>query len=147
MQLMASNSRVFTPAPNFAFELAVRRTSDDDMAGLDLGDVSHIISGAERVHAATLKRFTDRFARFGLRRRRCGPSYGLAEATYTWRPALRVGPRRSRTSIPRNCPPGIAERCAAAAGTGLVSYGVPRTPTVRIVDPETSTENAGRNHR
>ena len=39
MQLMASNSRAFSAAPNFAFELAARKTSDEDMAGLDLGDV------------------------------------------------------------------------------------------------------------
>ena len=39
MQLLASNSHAFSAAPNFAFELAARKTSDDDMAGLDLGDV------------------------------------------------------------------------------------------------------------
>ena len=37
MQLLASNSHAFSAAPNFAFELAARKTSDDDMAGLDLG--------------------------------------------------------------------------------------------------------------
>ena len=41
MQLLASNSRAFSAAPNFAFELAARKTSDEDMAGLDLGDVLH----------------------------------------------------------------------------------------------------------
>ncbi len=80
MQLMASNSQAFTAAPNFAFELAARKTSDDDMAGCDLGDVFIIVSGAERVHPATLKRFTDRFAQFNLPRV-IRPSYGLAEAT------------------------------------------------------------------
>ena len=35
---------------------------------------------------------------------------------------------------------GQAERCTTGAGTALVSYGVPRSPTVRIVDPETGTE-------
>ena len=39
MQLLASNSHAFSAAPNFAFELAARKTSDDDMAGLDLGNV------------------------------------------------------------------------------------------------------------
>ena len=81
MQLLASNSHAFTAAPNFAFELAVRRTSDDDMAGLDLGDVLVIVNGSERVHAATLRRFTERFARFNLRDTVIRPSYGLAEAT------------------------------------------------------------------
>ena len=67
--------------PNFGFELAARRTSDDDMAGLDLGDVRAIISGGERPNPATLKRFADRFARFNLDEAVIRPSYGLAEAT------------------------------------------------------------------
>ena len=141
MQLMARNSRVFTPAPNFAFDLAVRRTSDDDMAGLDLGDVRHIISGAERVHAATLTRFTDRFARFGLRPEVLRPSYGLAEATVYVAARAPDGPPDVAHFDSEKLSAGIAERCTAAAGPGLVSYGVPRTPTVRIVDPETRTEN------
>ena len=62
MQLMASNSQVFSAAPNFAYELAARKISDDDMAGLDLGGVHSIVSGSERVHEATLRRFADRFA-------------------------------------------------------------------------------------
>ena len=39
MQLLAGNSHAFSAAPNFAFELAARKTSDDDMAGRDLGNV------------------------------------------------------------------------------------------------------------
>ena len=81
MQLLSSKTYALTAAPNFAFELAVARTTDDDMAGLDLGNVLAIISGAERIHATTLKRFSDRFARFGLRSDVIRPSYGLAEAT------------------------------------------------------------------
>jgi long-chain fatty acid adenylyltransferase FadD28 len=141
MQLMARNSRVFTPAPNFAFDLAVRRTSDNDMAGLDLGDVRHIISGAERVHAATLTRFTDRFACFGLRPEVLRPSYGLAEATVYVAARAPGGPPDVAHFNSEKLSAGIAERSADAAGPGLVSYGVPRTPTVRIVDPGTRTEN------
>jgi acyl-CoA synthetase (AMP-forming)/AMP-acid ligase II len=54
MQLLASNSKSYSIAPNFAFELAARKTSDDDMAGLDLSDVLGIGIGSERVHPATL---------------------------------------------------------------------------------------------
>ena len=81
VQSLATNHHAFSAAPNFAFELAVRRTSDEDMAGLDLGGVLSIVSGSERVHPATLNRFTDRFARFNLRAHIMRPSYGLAEAT------------------------------------------------------------------
>ena len=64
MQLLAGNRKAFSAAPNFAFDLAARKTSDDDMAGLDLGDVLHILNGSERVQPATLKRFTDRVRPF-----------------------------------------------------------------------------------
>ena len=39
MQLLASNRHAFSSAPNFAFEIAAKKTSDEDMAGLDLGEV------------------------------------------------------------------------------------------------------------
>ena len=48
-------SRAFSAAPNFAFDLAARKTTDGDLAGLDLGGVLGIISGAERVELATLR--------------------------------------------------------------------------------------------
>ena len=49
--------------------------------GSDLGDVSFINSGAERVNPTTIKRFTQRFARFNLPESAIRPAYGLAEAT------------------------------------------------------------------
>ncbi len=58
-----------------------RRTTDADMEGKDLSGVHAIISGSERVHAATIRRFNERFAAFGLPDRAMRPSYGLAEAT------------------------------------------------------------------
>ena len=140
VQSLASNSRVFSAAPNFAFELAVRKTTDEDMAGLDLGGVLNIVSGAERVHPATLKRFCDRFGKFNFREHMMRPSYGLAEAT------VYVASRSSNDStdvIDFETDPladGTATRCASGTGTPLISYGVPNSPTVRIVDPDTSVE-------
>ncbi|BBX73784.1 hypothetical protein MSHI_16900 [Mycobacterium shinjukuense] len=56
MQMLAANSRAFSAAPNFAYEIATRKTSDDDMAGFDLGGVLAILNGSERVQPVTLKR-------------------------------------------------------------------------------------------
>ena len=81
MRALAENSHAFSAAPNFAFDLAARKTTDSDLAGLDLGGVLGIISGAERVEPATLRRFVDRFAHFNFRDHMMRPSYGLAEAT------------------------------------------------------------------
>ena len=67
MQLLGKTGLSYSCAPNFAFDLAARRTSDHDMDGIDLGGVLAIINGAERVHPATIKRFNERFARFNLK--------------------------------------------------------------------------------
>jgi long-chain fatty acid adenylase/transferase FadD26 len=147
MQLLARYPHSFSAAPNFAFELAVRRTSDDDMTGLDLAQVVGIISGAERIHAATLRRFADRFAPLGLSEAAIRPSYGLAEATvYVATPEPGLAPKTVRFD-PDKLSVGQAERCEdrAGGGTELVSYGPPRASLLRIVNPDTGTENpAGR---
>ena len=137
---LAENPHAWSSAPNFAFELAARKTTDNDLAGLDLGGVLGIISGAERVEPATLQRFVDRFAHFNFRDHMMRPSYGLAEATVfvatgTWSestPAVHfdVGELGA----------GRVERCAAGSGTALVKYKVPQSPTLRIVDSETQRE-------
>jgi fatty acid CoA ligase FadD21 len=140
VRALAENPHAWSSAPNFAFELAARKTTDEDLAGLDLGEVLGIISGAERVEPATLQRFVDRFAHFNFQDRMMRPSYGLAEATVfvtagTWdesSPAVHfdVGELGA----------GRVERCAAGSGTALVKYQVPQSPTLRIVDSETHRE-------
>lgn len=140
MQLLATNAHTFSAAPNFAFELAARKTSDDDMAGLDLGGVQAILSGSERVNPATLKRFGERFARFNLHGSVVGPSYGLAEATVY---VATSGPGQPPEIVDfesDKLSAGQAKRCASGSGTPLVSYPLGQSPTVRIVDPETRTE-------
>jgi fatty acid CoA ligase FadD21 len=137
---LAENPHAWSSAPNFAFDLAARKTTDNDLAGLDLGGVRGIISGAERVEPATLQRFVDRFAHFNFQDHMMRPSYGLAEATVfvasgTWSessPAAHfdVGELGA----------GRVQPCAAGEGTALVKYKVPQSPTVRIVDSETHRE-------
>ena len=142
MQLLAKQCHAFTAAPNFAFELAVRRTSDNDLSGLDLGNVLGIISGSERIHAATIKRFTERFARFNLRDNVIRPSYGLAEATlYVASPPPGQPPKSVRFDYEK-LSAGHAKRCGNEGGTALVSYGPQRASTVRIVDPDNRIENS-----
>jgi long chain fatty acid CoA FadD26 len=139
MQLLASSNRPFSAGPNFAFELAVQRTSDDDMAGLDLGHVLSITTGSERVYAATIRRFTERFSRFNLPDTALRPSYGLAEAmvyvaSSAGRPPTAVRFDQEKLSA------GYAKRCDEG-GVELMSHGAPRACTVRIVEPETCMQN------
>lgn len=140
VQQLATNGRTYTAAPNFAFELAVRKTSDDDMAGLDLSDVLVIITGSERVHPATLERFTQRFGRFNLGANVIRPSYGLAEATVYVATRESGEPPAIVRFDSEALTAGTARRCVNGAGTPLVSYGVPAAPAIRIVDSEAHTE-------
>ncbi len=70
-----------TAAPNFAYELAVRKIADSDIEGLDLSSLRAALNGAEPVNAATLDRFAQRFAPYGFRREALLPVYGLAESS------------------------------------------------------------------
>jgi fatty acid CoA ligase FadD28 len=137
-QLLASESRALSAAPNFAFDLAARRTTDEDMAGLDLGNVLGIFSGSERVQPATVRRFTERFARFHLRDRVIIPSYGMAEAVVYLASRSPVEAPSFVHFDAGQLTAGQAEQCEIGSGTELVSYGMPQSPTLRIVDPETS---------
>jgi long-chain fatty acid adenylyltransferase FadD28 len=140
MHLMARNDCTISAGPNFAYELAVRKTSDDDMAGLDLGGVHTILNGSERVQPATLKRFVDRFARFNFDPRAIRPCYGMAEAT-VYMATRQVGePPEIGHFDSEKLPGGDAVRCETGSGTPLVSYGNPKSMLVRIVDPDTSRE-------
>ena len=54
-------------APNFAYELCVRKIADKDIEGLDLSSWRVAMNGAEPVNPETMQRFTERFARYGFR--------------------------------------------------------------------------------
>lgn len=136
MRALAENPAAFSAAPNFAFDLAVRSTTDGDLAGLDLGGILGIISGAERVEQATLRRFADRFAHFNFRDAMLRPSYGLAEATVfvtsgTW--CESTPPARFDINA---LSAGRVQRSTGGSGTALVRYRLPHSPLLRIVDSD-----------
>ncbi len=68
-------------APNSAYELCVRRVSDEDRATLDLRTWQFAYNGAEPVRASTVRRFHQAFAPCGLRLESVQPCYGMAETT------------------------------------------------------------------
>ncbi len=67
--------------PNFAFELAVAATTEEQRAGLDLSSWRVAFCGAEPIRAQTLARFAEAFAVSGFKAESLHPCYGLAEAT------------------------------------------------------------------
>src|SRR5580700_3008672 len=81
-------------APNFAYELASAKISDEEIQGLDLSAWRAALNGAEPVLPATLDRFASRFSSCGFRRETLLPVYGLAEASLAVTiPPVSRGPR------------------------------------------------------
>jgi acyl-CoA synthetase (AMP-forming)/AMP-acid ligase II len=138
VQQLGRRTRALTAAPNFALDLAAARTSDDDLEGVDLGDVLAIICGAERVQPVSVKRFTQRLAKFNFPGKVIRPSFGLAEATLFVATREPGEPPSVIAFDAEKLTAGMAKR--STAGTSLISYGMPESPLVRIVDPDSRLE-------
>jgi 1-acyl-sn-glycerol-3-phosphate acyltransferase len=125
-------------APNFAYELCVRKIADKDIQGLDLSSWRAALNGAEPVNPDTLNRFAERFGRYGFRCEAQLPVYGLAEASLAVTvPTLNRGPLIDRIERETFTAQGraVAARADDATAIAFVSSGkpIPRHE-VRIVD-------------
>jgi acyl-CoA synthetase (AMP-forming)/AMP-acid ligase II len=70
-----------SPAPNFAFELCVKRVPPHERQQLDLSSWRIALNGAEAVSAQTLDRFQEAFGPQGFSVASMMPVYGLAESS------------------------------------------------------------------
>lgn len=110
-------------APNFAFDLCVRRVKD--LEGLDLSSWRVAGCGAEPIHPPTLAAFAEKFAAVGFRGTSFLPCYGLAEHVL----AATFPPRGRPPRIERVSADALTGRCVAAPDEGgersvpLVSCG------------------------
>ncbi|MFA6245162.1 MAG: fatty acyl-AMP ligase, partial [Candidatus Hydrogenedentales bacterium] len=68
-------------APNFAYDLCVRKVTTEQRDALDLSSWRMAGNGAEPIRPETLERFYNTFKQCGFRWRTISPAYGLAEAT------------------------------------------------------------------
>jgi len=127
-----------TAAPNFAYELCVRKIADKDIEGLDLSSCRAALNGAEPVNPETLERFAARFSRYGFRREAQLPVYGLAEAALAVTvPPLNRGPLVDRVEREAFTTHGSAvpAQSASASVISFVSSGrALGGHDVRIVD-------------
>jgi amino acid adenylation domain-containing protein/non-ribosomal peptide synthase protein (TIGR01720 family) len=111
-----------TAAPNFAYELCLRKIAAADREELDLRCLRLALNGAEMVRAETIERFSEAFAPCGFRREMFYPCYGLAEATL-----MVTGPTISE-------PPVVRSFDAQALGRHqAVAVNDEQTPRRRLV--------------
>ena len=125
----------YSAAPNFAYELCVRRVTDAQLARLDLSRWQFAANGSEPIHASTLRDFADRFAAAGFRAESLAPCYGMAEAT------VFVSGRAGRPPRIESVDPEALEKHTLEAprpggpARQLVGCGDVPDFDVRIVDP------------
>lgn len=81
LEAMSGFRAYATGAPNFGYELAVRRVPAEARESLDLSRWEVAFCGAEPVRASTVHAFVERFAPQGFRPSAFVGCYGLAEAT------------------------------------------------------------------
>lgn len=140
---VSDGAGTFAAAPNFAFEHAAARGLPKSGDTLDLSNVIGLINGSEPVTTASMRKFNDAFAPYGLPKTAIKPSYGMAEATlfvsttdqsdearviHVDRDALNQG---RMVKVAQDAPGAIAQ----------VSCGhVARSQWAVIVDPDTGAE-------
>lgn len=127
-----------TAAPNFAFELCLKRPTDADLAGLDLSSWRLAANGAEPVSPDTVERFCERYGRYGFRREAMMPVYGLAECAVGLAvPPLGRGPRIDAVARERLLRDGRAEPALPGDAHALRFVGCGRAlpdHRMRVVD-------------
>lgn len=127
--------------PDFAFDLCVRRVSEQDRQALDLSCWRTAYNGSEPVDVATLQRFAAAFASTGFREAAFQPVYGLAEATLLASSEQPEDPLVVRVFDQQALARGEATPATGEGGRALVSLGRPWPGTsLAIVDPVTREE-------
>jgi fatty-acyl-CoA synthase len=82
LRAISRHEGTITVAPNFAYELCLRRLPDEELEKLQLHTLRYALNGAEPVSVSLMEAFSQRFARCGLKQQGIlRPVYGLAETT------------------------------------------------------------------
>jgi fatty-acyl-CoA synthase len=111
-----------SPAPNFGYALCLRRIRDEEMVGIDLSSWRYALNGADTISMDVMRRFADRFSRWGLRREALTPVYGLAEASLA---VTFSAPDTPPHSVPLNASIMANPDGTESGSTEVVSVGRP----------------------
>ena len=120
LRAITRHGGTITTAPNFAYELCLRRIPDPVAAGVNLDTLCRALNGAEPVSATVMERFHERFTPCGLRTGALRPVYGLSEA------ALAV----THPVVPRDPVRTLSIDAEALARDGQVTSGARRLVSV-----------------
>jgi acyl-CoA synthetase (AMP-forming)/AMP-acid ligase II/alkylation response protein AidB-like acyl-CoA dehydrogenase/acyl carrier protein len=81
LKAIANYRATTSGGPNFAYDLCLRKITEEQKTTLDLSHWQVAFNGAQPVQAETLDKFAEAFACCGFRREAFYPCYGMAETT------------------------------------------------------------------
>lgn len=140
LQAISDYRGTFSCAPNFAYELCLRRICPEDLTNLDLSCWEGAGNAAEAVRNDTLERFSQYFFSCGFPQTAFRPGYGLAEATLIVTSGYKGEPTYVKAISKQRLEAGYVE---ASSGSEqevkhLVGCGATmQNQSIVIVDPET----------
>lgn len=143
LQTISERKATVSYAPNFAYELCMRRIGPEERTRLDLSHWQVALNGAEPIRNETLRRFMTTFGPCGFHPDTFMPAYGLAEATL-----LVSGTRRRSGSVVRSIDKTLLEQhratdIVAAHPHALIAVGCGtevRGQQIVVVHPESLTK-------
>ncbi len=136
LQTISRYRATVSPAPNFAYGLCAEKIRDEELEGVDLSSWSVALNGAEPVAPRVLRRFQERFSKWGFRGEALTPVYGLSEASLAVTFSEIARPFSSRF-FDRDELAGGHRAVESPGGMELVSLGSPLDGfEVRVVDRE-----------
>ena len=81
LQMISKYRATTSGGPNFAYDLCVKKVSQEQLANLDLSSWDVAFSGSQPVRAETLEQFSQKFSQCGFNYKAFYPCYGMAETT------------------------------------------------------------------
>jgi acyl-CoA synthetase (AMP-forming)/AMP-acid ligase II len=142
LEAISKHRGTISAAPNFAYELCVKRIRPEQLAALDLSSWQVAANGAEPIRADTLRQFSETFATAGFDARAFFPCFGMAETTlYVTGAPLFTGVHTMQASREALAIGAVTSSAANADSIELVSSGRPDEEVeVRIVNPQSEQE-------
>lgn len=134
-------------APNFAYDLCVRKVKAEQKATLDLSHWEVAAIGSEPIRSATIDQFTTAFSDCGFRRSTFYFGYGLAESTLLVASGVKedlpIVQTIDKTALEQGQAHVLSADGESENGRNVVGYDhFPLGQKLLIVDPASSTQCA-----
>ena len=139
LQAISNFRATHTNSPNYAYDLCVKKITEEQQQTLDLSAWRVALNGAEPVRAETVRDFYSKFKNVGLAKTTMYPAYGLAEATLVVSAGLPASEPKVLQVDAGDLQKGQVSLSAEAVNSReLVACGTALHHTViAIVDPQT----------